>query len=366
MHNVSNANANASANGAARSESGTQSRFERMQARADRQEARTQQRAERQAERQEAREARQAERQEARAARQTERQEARAEARQERFAERQEARMAPPTRGPAPMMMAPAPANVPTTNGQILGGTTVAGATIDPINGDFSRNGGDVPIASVGVEDLGANADGTRDIRVTITNDGPEGGTFLTPPWVAVQDGQFDIYDRGGEAAEFLERLAEDGTTDNIAAAFEASGAVGDSGVITGPGGQAAGPLDPGESGSIVLTVDPSKSQFLNYASMVIPSNDAFISSPGDPTALRIFDEHGNFTGGDFTVTGADVLDAGTEVNTEQDAAFLNQMAPNTGVDEGGVVTVHPGFIGSEALPATGGMMMGGGNNQGD
>ena len=254
---------------------------------------------------------------------------------------------------PPPASDAPAPTNVPTTNGQILGGTTAPGATIDPVLGDFTRDGGDVPIAGVQVHDLGGNADGTRNIKVTISNDGPEGGTFLTPPWVAIQDGNFDIYDRGGAAAEFLERLAEDGTTDNIADAFGASGAVGADGVITGPDGLAAGPLDPGESGSITLTVDPSKSQFLSFASMVIPSNDAFISSPGDPMGIRIFDEHGNFVAEDIQVTGADVLDAGTEVNTEQDAAFLNQTGPDTGEDEGGVVTVHPGFIGSEGLPAT-------------
>lgn len=321
----------------------------RAQERADRQEARVQERAQQRAERQEAREQQRTERQETRAAERAERQETRAAER----AARQEARAAggqtpPPTTGEPS-----APAGVPTTNGQILGGETVAGAVIDPINGDFTRNGGDVPIASVGVEDLGANPDGTRDIRVSITNSGPEGGTFLTPPWVAIQDGTFDIYDRGGEAAEFLERLAEDGTTDDIGEAFQASGAAGAAGVITGPDGVAAGPLDPGETGSIVLTVDPTQSQFLNFASMVIPSNDAFISSPGDPTALRIFDENGNFTGGEFEVTGADVLDAGTEVNTEQEAAFLNQTGPDTGTDEGGVVTLHPGFIGSQGLPAT-------------
>ncbi len=247
----------------------------------------------------------------------------------------------------------PAHRNVPTTDGQILGGVTDAGAVIDPVLGDFTRDGGDVPIASVGVEDLVSNDDGTRNIRVTITNSGPEGGTFLTPPWVAIQDGTFDIYDRGGEAAEFLERLAEDGIVSDIGEAFVASGEEGAAGVITGPDGVAAGPLDPGESGSIVLAVDPNQSQFLSFASMVIPSNDAFISSPDDPMGLRIFDEKGNFTGGKFEVTGADVLDAGTEVNTEQDAAFLNQTGPDTGVDEGGVVTAHPGFIGSVGLPAT-------------
>ena len=80
---------------------------------------------------------------------------------------------------------------------------------------------------------------------------------------------------------------------------------------------------------------------------MIIPSNDAFIASPGDPTALRIFDAYGNFLGGTFDVQGSDVMDAGTEVNTERDAAFLNQTGPNTGQTENGVVALHPGFIGS-------------------
>ena len=286
-----------------------------------------------------------AERAEARAQEQA----ARAEARAERLTTRRGGRINPPqTPNPAPTTP-----NVPTTNGQILGGTTDAGATIDPVAGDFTRNGGDVPIARVGVEDLGGNADGTRNIRVTVTNEGPEGGTFLTPTWVAIQDGGFDVYNAGEAAAGYLEALAEDGATDPISGAFAGSGAVGQDGVVTGPDGLAAGPLDPGESGSIVLTVDPRQSQFLSYASMVIPSNDAFIASPDNPQGIRIFDDYGNFVGGGDQATGADVLDAGTEVNTEDDAAFLNQTAPDTGVDEGGVVSLHPGFIGSEGLPAT-------------
>lgn len=229
----------------------------------------------------------------------------------------------------------------------ILGGTTAPGAVIDPVLGDFTRDGGDVPIASVSVEDLGGNADGTRNIRVNVSNTGPEGGTFLTPTFVAIQDGQFDIFDLGSEVAGYLEGLAEDGVTAPILDAFDKSGAIGTRGVVTGPGGVAAGPLDTGETGSIVLTVDPQQAQFLSFASMVIPSNDAFIASPDDPTAIRIFDAYGNFAGGTFDVRGSDILDAGTEVNTELDAAFLNQTGPNTGVTEGGVVTRHPGFIGS-------------------
>ena len=48
---------------------------------------------------------------------------------------------------------------------------------------------------------------------VKITNVAPNpGGTCQTDVWVGIHDGSFDTYNRGEPAAEFLERLAEDGT----------------------------------------------------------------------------------------------------------------------------------------------------------
>jgi uncharacterized protein (TIGR03382 family) len=46
------------------------------------------------------------------------------------------------------------------------------------------------------------------------------------------------------------------------------------------------------------------------------------------------------------------VWDAGTEVNDEipENTAFLGQMMPDTGVDENGVIGLHAGFQGSQAL----------------
>jgi hypothetical protein len=81
-------------------------------------------------------------------------------------------------------------------------------------------------------------------------------------------------------------------------------------------------------------------------ASMIIPSNDAWIGN-GDPMIYEIIDESGNFLGTEFVVLGTDALDAGTEVNDEipEHTAFFGQSVPNTGVTENGVVTAHPGFI---------------------
>ena len=77
-----------------------------------------------------------------------------------------------------------------------------------------------------------------------------------------------------------------------------------------------------------------------------------FLAVPDNALADPIFDQNGNFIGPlVIERRGSDVLDAGTEVNTEADAAFLNQLAPDTGLDENGVVASHPGFNGSVENP---------------
>ena len=195
-------------------------------------------------------------------------------------------------------------------------------------------------------------------IQVTVENTLPEGGTFLTPVWFGFNDGSatdFAVYERGEEASTGLERLAEDGNFAPLATEFsQATGTNGVDATIFGLGQGAPGPIDPGELASFIINVDPADVGEGNFvwATMVIPSNDAFLSSPGNPLADPIFSTDGEFLGPiEILRFGSDVLDAGTEVNTELDAAFLNQTAPNTGEDENGVVQTHIGFNGSEANP---------------
>ena len=184
-------------------------------------------------------------------------------------------------------------------------------------------------------------------VTVTIENLAPENGTFLTPFWVGFHNSEFDTYDRGRPASLGLEGLAEDGATEGISTEFMISG----NGIIDGtlPGVDSVeGPIDPGEVVSQTFTLDSDdlNSRFFNYASMVIPSNDAFIAN-GDPNAIPVFDELGNFIGADFIVYGDEVLDAGTEINDESESstAFFGQTAPNIGEVEGGIVSSHLGFI---------------------
>ena len=143
-----------------------------------------------------------------------------------------------------------------------------------------------------------------------------------------------------------LERLAEDGNTADLTTDFEAASGTSRSTVIAGT--QLPGPVAPGETASTSLRLDPmgTDNGFLSWASMVIPSNDAFVAN-SDPMAHPLFDVNGDFVGVDFTVAAASARDAGTEMNDEVpgNTAFFGQMNPNTGVTTATNIIAHPGFL---------------------
>ena len=176
---------------------------------------------------------------------------------------------------------------------------------------------------------------------IYVTNRAPRsGGTCHTPVWIGVHDGSFDLYNRGQRVSSPLEALAEDGNAGPLMDTF-ANSAVFD-GVVGGA------PICPGDTAELPFefTVVPRVTHYLSYASMILPSNDAFVAN-GDPRAHVLFGSNGRFQPVDFTVWGSQVLDAGSEVNDElpRNTAFFGQENPNTGVDENGVVRRHPGFL---------------------
>lgn len=215
--------------------------------------------------------------------------------------------------------------------------------------------------AACGLTMLGSLPAHAVQLTLTFENLSPANGLSLTPIWFALQDGSFDLYNRGEAVSEGVERVAEDGSFMAIRDEFRASSAFangGTAGVLLGNDGLGAGPIEPGESVSLVIDIDPATQGHLSWIAMVLPSNDAFIAN-GMPTNL--FATSAIFRGGlEFIVLGSDVLDAGTEVNTELNAAFINQSGPNEGETEGGVVTLHPGFFGSQGNPAGVPIILGG------
>ena len=196
----------------------------------------------------------------------------------------------------------------------------------------------------------------TTDIRISIRNTSDTGGTALTPFFAAFHDNSFDIYDLGDPASAGLEALAEDGNNSVIEAELLAADADAQSVNVAG----AAGPIDTRELTSTTLSVNGLSNAYFATASMLLPSNDAFV---GTASAIKVFDASGDFLGAQAIVfDGGSVRDAGTEVNTEVEAAFLNQTGPNAGDTEGGVVTVHPGFNGSLGNPGGTQNILGGTN----
>lgn len=203
-------------------------------------------------------------------------------------------------------------------------------------------------------------------ITITVENIAPANGIFATPFWVGLHDGSFDQLDEGSPASNAIERVAEDGDLAPLRSAFAAAGRVdgvlgGNAGI--GPSVGAPPVIDPGESVSLTLDLNPAVNRYLSYASMVVPSNDAFVAND-DPFEHVVFDANGQFVGPfSFTILGSEVLDAGTELNNEIAAAFLDQMAPDTGVTTAELIALHPGFIGSVTNdPGAAGNILGGTN----
>ncbi|MEM1345015.1 MAG: CHRD domain-containing protein, partial [Pseudomonadota bacterium] len=137
-------------------------------------------------------------------------------------------------------------------------------ANNDTLEGDDGDNliaggdGADILLGGAGADVLRGDAVGAGEaITVTVTNTLGEGGTFLTPVWFGFHDGEtFDLFDTGSAASLGLERLAEDGSVEGVAAEFNAQ--VGNGGVdatIIGRTG-APGPIDPGESATFTINVD--------------------------------------------------------------------------------------------------------------
>jgi hypothetical protein len=221
----------------------------------------------------------------------------------------------------------------------------------DGMDGDDEMDGGDGMAESVTV-------------RVRIENVTPadfypadtstDGAVWLTPGAYAVHSGENPIYELGEAASIGLEALAEAGPPtgfegeDGLVDELDASMAVDRSGAYT-PADTVADPNDPtGEvpgappiapGGAFEFEVDASPGHRLSFASMFVPSNDAFVAT--DEEGIALWPEDGEPVEGDVTDAAA-LFDAGTEPNAEPPGTGPDQApaqdSPDQGADEDGVV----------------------------
>ena len=169
-------------------------------------------------------------------------------------------------------------------------------------------------------------------------------GNYFSPFALMFHDGTFDQFDVGELASREIENQAEDGNGDPLLALLRSNpnflGTILDSTDVEDP---LPGAFFPEDMASVELEVDPSN-RYFSYASMFLPSNDAFVGND-NPLASEIFDEEGNFIAQEIYVST--VWDAGTEFNDETPpnaATFPGDFIPETGVDENGLIGVHPGY----------------------
>lgn len=177
-------------------------------------------------------------------------------------------------------------------------------------------------------------------VTVTVTNQQAEGGLSLTPLWLAFSDGEsFDAFDLAAAASQGVEDIAELGDAATIRDELLAAQDTAQGGLIGAPGGFEGAPIiEPGESVGVTFDVDPESQAFVQFLSMILPSNDAFV---GLDDAVRLFGEDGAFLGErSFTLTSAFAFDAGTEVDDLSNGpAFVAGQTGTEGAAEGGVIT---------------------------
>jgi len=196
-------------------------------------------------------------------------------------------------------------------------------------------------------------------VRIEIENLGTSTDFFLTPLWVGLHDGSFDLFSTGSAATAGLEELAETGSPATLLSEFDAPGRL--QGVAADPADFGSMPgqppvIDPGNTATTDIAIaNPANYRYFSFASMVIPSNDAFIGN-GDPTAFELFDAAGNFNGTQvIDITAANIYDSGTEDNTGLGAAFSAQGGAATDT-VGGTVSQGPdlsNFVGTDTAAGT-------------
>ncbi len=197
---------------------------------------------------------------------------------------------------------------------------------------------------AVGSADLQAQEIAAADaVTFTFENLQPADGFFFTEPWVGLHSEDFDLYNVGERVTPGLESLAEGGNTELLGSEFARGGRL----QATVGNGEVQF-ISPGEviSGSIDVR-NPAAYQYVSFASMFIPTNDAFF---GNDDLIQIFDADGNFTGPvTIDIYGSDIVDAGTEVNNALGAAgfslgFDGEGSGESTDDPTGVAGPHAGF----------------------
>lgn len=190
--------------------------------------------------------------------------------------------------------------------------------------------------AAVAISAPAAHADSSRTYRITFTS--LTEGQPLTPPVVALHRPNASLYTVGDAASVGVQEIAENG---NIGPLAETAPTVRG---VTAAAVAGDGPLFPGDA--VTIEVTAAAGSRLSFVSMVVCTNDGFTGL--DTVKLP------NKLGAEATFEAV-AYDAGTEQNIEDPAYWVppcsgGEFTDNLHRDEGGVITMHPGLSGFDAI----------------
>ncbi len=197
-----------------------------------------------------------------------------------------------------------------------------------------------IPIPSKMMEVAVTETGGTYEI--TITNTSRAGGAIvspLSPVFYATHSATWAMFEAGQPASAGLELLAEDGNPATLVADETGADGAGTVGSVTAAGG---GPIMPTMSSDVISVTPDAANRFLSLATMLVASNDVFISTPAAGVEL-LDDADAPRPAADVQADIMRVLqawDAGTEEN-QVPGAGANQPPNAGGVDEGGMVALY-------------------------
>ncbi len=149
-------------------------------------------------------------------------------------------------------------------------------------------------------------------------------------PLAVVASNNVTLWTTGIAASDALEALAEGGDNSLLSTADSTLASIG-----------GAGPVGPGASETMILTVEAGGEASVSVLSMLVNTNDAFTGVTGlDLTTMNV---------GDASIYLPVVYDAGTEENSEMAGTIPGPADGGEGVSEGretiDMVTLHSGVV---------------------
>lgn len=207
--------------------------------------------------------------------------------------------------------------------------------------GVFVIHYADDPLFTLGMPDRGHGLEGlAEDGNIAMLAGFVQLATGLTqleaPGIYASHEEPGLLFNPGTTASPGLEAMAEDGNPEMLGIEVLTAGGYRTAGAFTTPvGDEGPGPLYPGRSYGFEVTA--VHGEYLSFVTGVVQSNDIFLAPP--ETGIELFPNDQPLSG---NVTDMVMLwDAGTEVNEKPGIGIYQlprQLAPNTGMDEMGMV----------------------------